>query len=51
MKIKVTLTVDVDPAAWADEYGTRLSEVREDVKRHAANSLLAHFESVGVLVR
>lgn len=31
MKIKVTVTVDVDAEAWMEEYGIPKREVRQDV--------------------
>ncbi len=35
MKIKITLTVDIDPASWANEFGITPSEVRDDVRSYA----------------
>jgi hypothetical protein len=49
MKVQVTVTVEIDPQAWADEYGTEIGSVRADVKRHAAQIVQQHFDSVGVL--
>ena len=39
MKIGVVLTVEVDPEAWALEYGTgtTASEVRQDVRDYVLN--------------
>jgi hypothetical protein len=39
MKVRIVLTVDVDPEAWANEYGVDRSEVREDVKRYVGTSM------------
>ncbi|MGL5824993.1 MAG: hypothetical protein ACRCYU_09280 [Nocardioides sp.] len=33
MKIQMELTVDVDPDAWAAEYGLDLDQVPSDVRR------------------
>ena len=34
MKIKVTVTLDVDPEAWVLNYGIERAEVRDDVKTY-----------------
>lgn len=34
MKIKVTFTLDVDPEAWALEYGIQRKDVRADVQSY-----------------
>ena len=34
MKIKVTFTLDVDPEAWALEYGIPKKEIRADVQSY-----------------
>jgi hypothetical protein len=39
MKVQVIVTLDVDPEAWALEYGLEPKEVRGDVKRWASNTL------------
>ncbi len=51
MKVKITLTVDIDPVLWDMNYGTGTSakSVREDVQRDAEYAILAHFEQCGVL--
>jgi hypothetical protein len=49
MKVQVTVTVEIDPQAWADEYGSEIGNVRADVKRYAAQIVQQHFDSVGVL--
>lgn len=43
VKVRVTLTVTVDPHLWNDEYGTGAdpSEVAADVKRYVTNSVHA----------
>jgi len=33
VKVRVVLTVEVDPQVWADEYGLDLGEVRDDVRQ------------------
>lgn len=41
MKVKVTVTVEVDRDEWADAYGLEnsASSVREDVKSYVANGV------------
>jgi uncharacterized alkaline shock family protein YloU len=39
MKIVVQLVVEVDPEAWADEYGVNKSEVRQDIKDYVLNNV------------
>jgi hypothetical protein len=34
MKINVTLSIEVDPEAWADTYGITKAEVRGDVRQY-----------------
>jgi hypothetical protein len=51
MKVKITLTVDIDPVAWDLNYytGTGAKEIREDVKSHIEGSILGHLEDLGLL--
>lgn len=39
MKISITLTIDVDPNEWAENYGIDKSEVREDVKTYVHSTV------------
>jgi hypothetical protein len=39
MKVRVTLTVEVDPAAWQLAYGTETEDLREDVRNYIAGSV------------
>jgi len=39
MKISITLTIDVDPEQWADNYGIEKSDVRGDVKTYVHNAV------------
>ena len=39
MKIRITVTIDVDPAAWCEEYGDEPSEVRERVKEYVISGV------------
>lgn len=32
--LTVTITIDVDPAVWADEYGLESDEIQEDLVNH-----------------
>lgn len=51
MRIDVMMTLDIDPEAWALEYGCTPSEVASDVEEHAVNTVVQHFSTVGVLAR
>jgi hypothetical protein len=37
--MKINLTVEVDAAAWSEEYAVHPAEVRGDVKAYLANTL------------
>ena len=37
MKVRVTLSLEVDPAAWRDLYGA--DDIRADVQRYVANQV------------
>lgn len=49
MKVAVNLTLDIDPDAWADEYGVEAADVAQDVERHVTNTVNAHLNSLGLL--
>lgn len=50
MKIQVTVTLDVDAEMWSAAYGVEgASDIRADVKEHAATSIRDHFDSMGLL--
>jgi len=49
MKVRIAVTIEVDPAAWAREYSVATSEVREDVKVWAENLMNTQLEVMGVL--
>lgn len=34
MKVRLVVTVEVDPALWQAEYGVRSDETRDDVRRY-----------------
>ena len=34
MKISITLTIDVDPNKWAENYGIDKADVRDDIKTY-----------------
>jgi hypothetical protein len=44
MKVKIEMTVAVDPVEWAETYGMESdpASVRDDVKRWAANAIAHH---------
>lgn len=39
MKVQIKVTIEVDPAEWADEYGCERSEVRDDVRSYFVNQI------------
>lgn len=50
IKVRIPVTVEIDMDAWCTDYATETAaEVREDVKRHIAESVHQHFDSLGVL--
>ena len=51
MRVTVTIQLDVDPEAWALQYGvTGARALREDVKLHATAQVVGHFRSLDLLV-
>lgn len=51
MKVKVTMTFDIDPEAWNMTYGTgaKAADVRADVREHAFHTLTETYSNFGVL--
>lgn len=47
MKIRVTVTLNVDPDEWEREYGVERDMIRTDVALWAENTLSEQLESVG----
>ena len=47
MKIRVTQSVEVDPKAWALEYGIDTKDVREDVKESFAHICQQLVDQIG----
>lgn len=39
MKVRVTLTIDVDPEAWTLAYGTEPDQIRDDVKTYVLGTV------------
>lgn len=39
MKVRITLTVDVDQDAWYETYGDDRDEIRENVKSYVLNHI------------
>lgn len=48
MKVRVEFTVEIDPKAWALEYGLEPSDVRGHVKDSAAYWAQAQIEQLGL---
>lgn len=51
MRVKITMTLDIDPEAWDQTYGTGSSAaaVREDVREHALYTLTETYAEFDVL--
>ena len=47
MKIRVSVTVDIDPETYASEFGLSLDSVRADVQNHAQQVVLTTFADYG----
>jgi hypothetical protein len=47
MKIKVTFTLDVDPASWQENYGTDPKDIRKDVQNYFSVGADMQLESIG----
>ncbi|MGP4013691.1 hypothetical protein [Streptomyces sp. 4N124] len=45
MKVRITITVNVDADAWALEYGIDPPEVRADVKEYLGNAIAGIYPS------
>ncbi len=39
MKVRVTVTVEIDPDAWMQTYGVERDEVRRDVREYVEGSV------------
>jgi hypothetical protein len=39
MKVRVVITVEVDPDAWEETYGTDRRDLRRDVRDHVLNDI------------
>lgn len=51
VKVRIAITLDVDPDAWTKEFGTAPADVRADVKYHVEMNTLAHFGERGLLAK
>lgn len=45
MKVRIAFTVDIDPDAWALEYGVPLAEVRSDVQDYVRYGVIGDFQA------
>jgi len=51
MRVKIEVTVDIDPEVWALAYGVSgAKEIREDVRAYARNAILDGFRDQGLLI-
>ena len=51
MKVKIEITVDIDPEAWMDEFGSERCEVRKEVKGFVKGEIMETLGDRGVLRR
>lgn len=49
MKVRVSLTLEIDAKAYAREYGLEPHEVREDVKNNIYHRVTQDFADMGLL--
>lgn len=52
IKVRVAVTVEIDPEAWGIEYGMEgatAAEIRADVKRYAEDMVSQQLASLGML--
>lgn len=43
MRVRLTVTLDIDEEAWETEYGIDADRVRDDVRSHLHNALHSHY--------
>lgn len=48
MKVRVTTTVDIDPEAWASEFGVDKADVREDVRVYFNGIVQGTLDNIGL---
>ncbi|WIF20520.1 DNA binding protein [Rhodococcus phage Jflix2] len=49
MKVKVEVTVDIDPESWTMNYGVEgTAAIREDVKQYCRNTIIEQLQLVEV---
>lgn len=51
MRVRTTVTLDIDPEAWAEAYGVEPGEVGRDVQLWAAVTLVEQARESGVLLQ
>jgi hypothetical protein len=50
MKVKVAMTVDIDPELWTMNYGIEgAAAIREDVKEAVRHAVYAYLEQIGAV--
>lgn len=49
MKIRIAFTLDVDAAAWAEEYGCDRRDVRSDVVSYVSQEAWTHLRDRGLI--
>lgn len=50
MRVRVTFTIDIDPDAWASNYGIEgANAIREDVQEYSRVAVMDLFNSNGLL--
>lgn len=48
MKVRISFTLDVDPEAWANEYGVAAAEIRQDVQTYFRIGAQEQLEFLGL---
>jgi hypothetical protein len=43
MRVRLTVTLDIDPEVWSTEYGVEAARIRDDVRHHLANVMHEHY--------
>lgn len=51
MKVRIVLTLNIDPEAWATEYGLEKSEVRDDVRLWVQGEVMEGLNDRGMLLK
>jgi hypothetical protein len=50
VKVRIEMTVEVDPAEWVENYGCDRADVRADVREYVRNTVENQLAAVGMLI-